>query len=198
MDKRFAEVESVVFDVGNVLLRFDPTRVAGLLPDENRRPLMEAMFGPRHLWAAFDLGLESNEEIARRISSAAGLADDWPWVVHVLSHFHEVMVPLPLAGELPALRAQGKRLFALTNYPEPSFSLACAAFPFLTRDLEGAVVSAREKLVKPDPAIFRLLTRRYSLTPEKTLFIDDLEANVRSAASLGFRTWHYTEENQVR
>ena len=197
MDKRLLSADAIVFDIGNVLLRFDPAQVASLLPEQSRGPLMEAMFGPPHLWAAFDLGAESNEEIARRISQAAGVPAAWSSVLYVLSHFHEVMAPLPLAALLPGLRARGKRLFALTNYPEPSFTLACGAFPFLWRDLDGALVSAREKLVKPDPAIFRLLIERYSLTPEKTLFIDDLEANVKSAAALGFCTWHYAAENQV-
>lgn len=197
MDERLLSAEAIVFDIGNVLLRFDPAQVATLLPEQNRAALMEAMFGPKHLWAAFDLGKESNEEIARRISRAAGVPGTWDCVLYVLSHFHEVMSPLPLAAMLPALRAQGKRLFALTNYPEPSFTLACAAFPFLSTALDGTLVSAREKLVKPDPTIFRLLVERYSLTPEKTLFIDDLEANVKSAAALGFRTWHYAGENQI-
>lgn len=193
MDERLLAAEAIVFDVGNVLLRFDPERVSALLPADVRGPLAQSMFGPAHLWSGFDGGLESNESIARRIARDAGIPDAWPQVIHVLHHFHETMTPLPLAGRLAELRAMGKRLFALTNYPEPSFSLACAAFPFLTEEMEGAVVSARERLVKPDPAIFRLLARRYSLTPEKTLFIDDTEKNVISAAEWGFRVWHYME-----
>lgn len=197
MDERLQNAEVIVFDVGNVLLRFDPEIVVRLLPDETRRPLTEAMFGPKHLWSAFDLGKESNEEIARRIAREAGLDGAWDQVMHVLLHFPEVLHPLPLARCLDELKAQGKRLFALTNYPEPSFSETCRLFPFLTEKLEGAVVSAREKLVKPDPAIFQLLTERYRLSPRDTLFIDDARANVEAAASLGFQIWHYAGDDRL-
>ena len=59
------------------------------------------------------------------------------------------------------------------------------------------MVSAREKLVKPDPAIFQLLTERYRLYPRDTLFIDDARANVEAAASLGFQIWHYAGEDRL-
>ena len=91
----------------------------------------------------------------------------------------------------------GKRLYALSNYPEPSFSLTAARFPFLTECLDGAVISSREKLVKPDPEIFRLLCRRYSLIPEKCLFIDDLKGNTEAAAAEGFRVWHYAGADRL-
>ena len=73
----------------------------------------------------------------------------------------------------------------------------CAeAFPHL-RLLDGAVVSAREKLCKPDPALFAVLIDRYGLIPEKTLFIDDSLPNVQSAQAIGFRIWHYAGENVI-
>ena len=92
----------------------------------------------------------------------------------------------------------GKRLFALTNYPEPSFTNACRAFPYLTECLEGAVVSSREKLVKPEPDIFHFLTRKYGLIPSRTLFIDDTAANTDAAAREGFRVWHYAGKDRLQ
>ena len=90
----------------------------------------------------------------------------------------------------------GKRLLALTNYGEPAFSSACSAYPNLGL-LEGAVVSSREKVCKPDPAIFSVLIERYRLIPGETLFIDDSLANAQAAAALGFRAWHYAGEDRM-
>lgn len=196
MDERLLRADAIVFDVGNVLLSFDPKKVALLLPQAYREPLFEAMFGPEFRWAKFDLCLTSNEEIADEIAKAANVPGGEEMVLHVLSHFHETMEPLPLYRMIDPLKAMGKRLFALTNYPEPSFTLAVEAFPELKR-LEGQIVSSREKIGKPSQEIFRLLASRYFLDPKRTLFIDDVQANVDGAALSGFQTWHYAGEDRL-
>ncbi len=194
MDARLLENDSIVFDVGNVLLTFAPERVVSLLPEEHRDALSHAMFGPDWRWSAFDLGVEGNEAIAQSMADAAGVPGGKDMVLHALYTFYRTMDPLPLYQMIPALKGMGKRLFALTNYCEPSFSFTCDAFPNLLL-LDGAVVSAREKRCKPDPAFFAILTERYGLIPEKTLFIDDSLPNVQSAQKIGFRTWHYAGGN---
>ena len=192
MDERLLKADTIVFDIGNVLLRFDPDKVALLLPASIRQPLMQVLFGPQHLWGGFDLGAESNEEIARRAAGAANLPGTEEHVLSLLSRFPETMAPLPLAGMLRDLRQSGKHLYALTNYPEPSFTLTAQRFPFVTEEMDGVVVSSREKRVKPDPELFRILCRRYGIHPNDALFIDDTRANTDAAALLGFRVWHYT------
>lgn len=196
MDERLLQAEAVVFDVGNVLLHFDPEKACSLLAEDIRAPLQDAMFGPGYPWGAFDMGRESNETIAKRIAANAGLPHHWEAVIYILHHFHETMHALPMAGLIPSLKAMGKRLYALTNYPEPSFTLTCNAFPFFAR-LDGCIVSAREKLGKPDDEIFQLLIQRYQLNPEKSLFIDDLESNILAARQAGFNTWHYAGEDRI-
>ena len=64
---------TIVFDVGKVLLSFEPERVASLLPAEHRAALKEAMFGAVHRWSEFDLGRKPNEQIAEEIAAAAGV-----------------------------------------------------------------------------------------------------------------------------
>lgn len=197
MDERLLQAEAIVFDIGNVLLEFDLKKVALLVPEAMRAAMIEAMFGPRHLWSPFDLGIESNLLIAQRIAQGAGFLGCEDVVLHALHHFHETMNPLPLAGMLGALRQQGKKLYGLTNYPEPSYTFTAQQFPFLENALDGVVVSAREKLVKPDPAIFHLIRERYSLIPERTLFIDDTLENVESARREGFQVWHYHGDDRL-
>lgn len=196
MDERLLNADCIVFDVGNVLLTFEPEKVAALLPKEHREALFHAMFGPDWRWAAFDLGVESNEEIAQSMADAAQVKGGKEMILNAFYHFHETMRPLPLYDMIPELAAMGKRLFALTNYGEPAFSFACQAYPHLQM-LEDRVVSSQEKLVKPDPAIFAKLIERGGLQPEGTLFIDDSLANVQAAAALGFRTWHYAGEDTL-
>ena len=62
----------------------------------------------------------------------------------------------------------------------------------------GTVVSGREGLVKPDPAIYRLLLERYALNAERTVFIDDKIENVDAARALGFHGIHFTDPALLR
>ncbi len=197
MDERLLRAEAVVFDVGNVLLSFAPDQVSRLLPQEHRERLARAMFGPMGRWGEFDLGIRSNGEIARDIAKEADVPGGEEMVLYALLHFHETMRPLPLYHLISPLRRMGKRLYALTNYPEPSFTLTQEAFPEL-KELDGQLVSAREKVGKPSQAFFRLLIDRYSLHPETALFIDDLEANILAGAKAGFQTWHYAGDDRIK
>ncbi len=191
------ETEAIVFDVGNVLLSFEPEKVLELLPAQGRDRMLNAMFGPSMLWSGFDLGLDGNEAVAERIAQAAGFPEAKDYALDLLVRFPETMAPLPLYGMLESFHAMGKRLYGLTNYPEPSFTLTCARFPLLADALDGVIVSAREKVVKPSPEIFRLLQSRFRLEPAKTLFIDDSLANVEAAARLGFQIWHYAGNSRL-
>ena len=190
MDERLRRAGTIVFDVGKVLLTFEEEHVAGLLPAAHRAALGEAMFGEVHRWSEFDLGVKPNEQIAGEIARAAGVPDGAEPVLEALVRFPETMLPLPLYGRIGELKAMGKKLYALTNYAEPSFSLTRERFPAL-KALDGAVVSSREKLCKPDRELYRRLIARFGIDPAEALFIDDREENVRAAASLGFRVWHY-------
>ena len=196
MDQRITQEACIVFDVGNVLLTFEPEKVMELIPQAHRDALGEAMFGKVFRWAAFDLGAESNERIALEIAQAAGVPGGEEMVLNALYHFPETMRPLPLYSLIPELKSMGKRLYGLTNYCEPSFTFTQERFTNL-KLLDGVVVSHREKLVKPDPAIFNLLTERFGVIPRETLFIDDSLPNALAAGAIGFKTWHYAGDDTL-
>lgn len=192
VDERLLSCDTLVFDIGGVLLRWDPEFFAPVFfPGERGEKLFRAAFDKKDWnWGRFDLGRENNEDIALDIARIAGVPGGEEDILNFVHHFHEYMEPLPLTRELEELKRMGKRMYLLTNYPQPSFSLARKRFAFFSL-FDGYVCSAEEKLVKPDPEIFRLLCRRFSIVPEESLFIDDNQPNTDSAGALGFRTWHY-------
>jgi len=59
--------------------------------------------------------------------------------------------------------------------------------------LRGIVVSGEERLVKPDPAIFRVAIERFGFEPADVLFVDDSAANIATARELGFDVHHFTD-----
>jgi 2-haloacid dehalogenase len=99
------------------------------------------------------------------------------------------MVPGEIEGSiaiLAELRARGVPVFAITNFSAEKYAETLTRFPFL-RDFREVIVSAHEQLIKPDPAIYRLLLDRHGLTADHCLFVDDSPANTRGAEAVGMR-----------
>ncbi|MEM7122011.1 MAG: HAD family phosphatase [Pseudomonadota bacterium] len=95
------------------------------------------------------------------------------------------------------LRNAGVPLFGLTNWSAETFPVAEERFGFL-RWFDDIVVSGREGIIKPDPAIFHLSLERFGLKADETLFIDDTASNAEAASSLGFHTHHYIGPETLR
>lgn len=105
------------------------------------------------------------------------------------------MVPGEVPGSvalLEALRTAGVPLFAITNFSAEKFALTQARFPFL-RGFRDVVVSGAERLLKPDPAIYRLLLERNGLAAARCLFIDDSAKNVAGAQAVGMHAHHFRD-----
>ena len=87
---------------------------------------------------------------------------------------------------LPELKKQGFSLYFLSNFPADIFEEIRSGYYFF-KYFDGGIISAEAKLSKPDSRIYKKLMKKYSLLPEESLFIDDLEANVKAAESIGMK-----------
>ena len=187
MDERLLRHEVLVFDVGNVLVRFDPREIADSfgLSDALYRGVFES-----GLWFWMDTGLMTEETLARMMCEAAHTSseEDLARVTELLHDFVRVETALPISSLLPELRQAGKRLYYLSNYGPAAFDKTMKRFPFFQL-FDGGVVSGREHILKPMPRIYELLCERCHFRPEEALFIDDNSDNIRAAEKLGFHTW---------
>jgi putative hydrolase of the HAD superfamily len=89
------------------------------------------------------------------------------------------------------LKANGYKVYLLSNYSGRNFRYALDNFEFV-RHADGRVISYEVGYVKPEPGIFKALTRKYGFDPKEALFLDDVKANVDAAAAEGFHTIHFT------
>jgi 2-haloacid dehalogenase len=187
------QIDCVVFDIGNVLVRWDPRnlyRRMGYADAETTSIIAE-------------IGLL---EINHRVLDAGGafhstletLVTRFPQHAKFIRAFDARWIEL-LGGAIDdsrdtmqALKSIGVPVHAISNYNREKFDIARTLFPFLN-DFDELVLSGDVRLVKPDAEIFELLIRRRNLEVGRTVFIDDAAANVATADHLGFLTIHFKE-----
>ena len=87
-------------------------------------------------------------------------------------------------------KARGLPVYGLTNFSRETFTATRARFDVLRR-FDNVLVSGKEGLIKPDPAIFRRAADLFDLHPPASLFIDDSARNIAAARALGFQTLHF-------
>jgi 2-haloacid dehalogenase len=95
------------------------------------------------------------------------------------------------------LRAAGYRTYALSNWSAETFPTTRGMYDFLD-EMDGVVISGEVGVGKPDPAMFRELLARFSLTAAETVFIDDWGLNIATAASLGMVAITFVDSATLR
>jgi 2-haloacid dehalogenase len=191
-------ISAIVFDLGGVLIDWDPRYVyRDLFPDDEagmERFLDEVctMEWNRRMDAGFPWA-----------EAVDALAAQHPEEAHLVRAYHErwrEMVRGPFddtVAILDELRGLGLPLYVLSNWSAETFRPTRERFDFLGW-FDGLVVSGEEGMVKPDPAIFRILTDRYGVDPARALFIDDRSDNVDTARELGFQAILYVGSQPLR
>jgi 2-haloacid dehalogenase len=192
-----AGIDAVVFDIGGVLLDWDPRHLYRKLFDDPAEmdDFLDRICTPRwHL--SHDLGADieaSCRSLAARHPGHADLIMAW-W------QRGEEMIAGQIDGTvtiLADLKAAGLRCYALSNMEADRFAVRRRRYPFFEL-FDGCVISGAEGVVKPDPAIFDLLRTRYGLPPGRTVFIDDNPANVAAAAGLGLVAVEFSAPDRLR
>jgi 2-haloacid dehalogenase len=183
-------IDAVVFDLGGVLIDWDPRHVYRSVFDNDDD--MEEFLG-----SVCTMGWHYQHDLGRP------MAETLPELIVRFPHREaEIMAWVnqdemvggaiePVVSILRKLREQSVRCFALTNWPEDSFARLRDRFAFLAW-FDGIVVSGAEGVAKPDPEIFRRLLDRYGLDAQSTLFVDDTPMHLHVARDLGMRVHHYT------
>ncbi|MBX3625625.1 MAG: HAD family phosphatase [Rhizobacter sp.] len=192
----------VVFDFGGVVFQWRPKELLKrTLPhravDEAAAQQLVADFFQNYEgdWGRFDRGTIEVPELAPLIAERLGFE---------LGEVQAVIDAVP--GELEAqketvdllhrLHENGHRLYFLSNMPEPYAVHLESTHEFFSRFTDG-VFSSRVKLIKPEPEIFELATKRFGIEPSQTVFIDDVAKNVEIARAHGWHAIQFITAQQV-
>lgn len=192
------QIDQIVFDLGGVLIDWNPRYLYRKLfadPKEMEWFLTEVCHG--HWNEQQDAG----RSFEKAIQEVVAVHPRYEEMIRAYFHRWGEMISGPIQGTveiLESLHRKGEhRLFALTNWSAETFPYARKNFPFLGL-FEGIVVSGVEKLIKPDPKFFGLLTERHGVVPERSLFIDDVQKNIDAASRLGFNSIRFTGPEDLR
>jgi putative hydrolase of the HAD superfamily len=192
---------NVVFDLGAVLLAWEPTRLVQThLPEHAPTEPAAAALGRALFhhddWMGFDCGTRSLEDaisrMAQRLSLPRARLDD------MLGTLGERLEAIPVTVELLeglfARRDAGEplRLYYLSNMPLPYARAVERRHGFMRR-FDGGVFSGDVKFIKPQREIYELLAVRHALAAQQTVFIDDSATNVEAARAFGWHAIHCTQ-----
>lgn len=89
------------------------------------------------------------------------------------------------------------KVVALTNWSHETFPIALERFEFL-HWFEGIVVSGEEQTRKPFADIYEITIKRFDITPENAVFIDDNLRNVKASEDLGINGIHFESAKQLK
>ncbi|MCP3976618.1 MAG: HAD family phosphatase [bacterium] len=185
------EISAVVFDIGGVLVDWNPEHLYGaLIPDSTER----AVFLGEVCTPSWNHTLDAGGSVRDSVAVLAGRHPEWAHLIHAWwERWHEM-----LSAEIPGTRAvaealvrSGLPVYALTNWAAETWPRGIEAFPFLGEIFAGVVVSGHESVAKPDRRLFEIMNERFDLEPATTVFIDDTAANIETASDLGYLTHHF-------
>ena len=191
-------INTIVFDLGGVLIDWNPKYVF-LKEFRGDREKMNWFFENicTSEWnEQQDAGYSLEQATLERIA----LFPEHERLIRMYYGEWEQMLGYELTGTVEILKklhqSTDYSIYALTNWSGETFPVALQKFHFLSW-FEGIVVSGDEKLVKPDPAIYKLLLERYGLDATTCVFIDDRADNVQAAVDLGFKGIPFSNGQQL-
>jgi len=192
-----SSIKAIIFDFGGVLIKWDPHELYHRFfeqPQQIDQFLSEINFTSWN--AEQDRGRPFTEGIVK-------LSAQFPQYTHLIrayyDHFEDTIVgPIPGTVDiLHELKRAGYPLYALSNWSAETYPRVRHQYDFF--DLfDKIILSGEVKLIKPDPAIFKLTLQTVHRTASECLLIDDSEANIIAAKKIGFVTIHFKSPEQLK
>ena len=179
-------IRNIVFDMGNVLIRFDPALFIdreGITDPDDRRMILNELFNSVE-WAQMDRGILEEK------SAEPFFLQRFPERLHatvrnLLFHWAIPGDEMPGMREIVAeLKKNGYKIYLLSNASTAQHRY-WPLFP-ISRYFDDNLISCDVKVVKPMREIYQIFTDRFLLDPEECIFIDDSPANVAAAITCGW------------
>lgn len=178
-------IQAVVFDIGNVLIEWQPERFYDHVIGVDRR---HAFFGAIDLHGMNDR-VDRGETFRDVIEETAQKHRDWSDEI-MMWHDRWIEMANPAIDHsvrlLRALRSAGHPVFALSNFGIQTFEIGAREYPFL-EEFDKRYISGHMATAKPDAQIYSMVEDDCAIAPQNLLFVDDRQDNLDAAAARGWQ-----------
>lgn len=197
LGRRVCMINYIIFDIGNVLLDFNPLDyLKKLFPNEkNILQLHEQIFGSEE-WLKLDRGIITQHEAIEILSNKNPLQKD---KIHkCMEAWVEILTPNEEVIQiLKELHLRKYKLLLLSNFHDYAYAHIIDKYNFF-KLFNGGMISYKEKLLKPEEEIYLSLIDKYNINPQEAIFIDDTLVNIQGAQRLGFNTIQFKNAQQLQ
>lgn len=184
-------IQHIVFDIGNVLVRFDPVQhfFAYFKEEEKTKQLCAKVFA-HEAWEKYDQGVYVMEDLKKLYRKE--YSSEWEDISYILEHWLQLMTFMPeTLSYAKQLKQRGYHTYLLSNISKDSADYLKKTMPFFD-EIKDGVLSYEVQVNKPNKKIYEHLLQTYALRPEETIFLDDKYANVKKAKQLGMHAFVFT------
>jgi putative hydrolase of the HAD superfamily len=190
-------IKNVVFDMGGVLLEWNPPAViARLHPDPATQARIREQMFEHADWHEFDRGGLTYDGAIQHFAKQTGLSTDETRAL--INATREALKPIEGTVQLlEQLADAGVHTYLLSNMPVSTFDYLVQHHRFFDH-FKDLVISGAILLIKPDPAIFKHLVEKTGIVPAESVFIDDLLKNVIAARECGFHAIQFSDAESCR
>ena len=190
-------VKKFLFDLGNVFFDWNPERILKPIFNDDERmnffinnisfPLLDTRCD-----AGITIEVAVNDAIKKFPEFEKEIKLYYPNHGNMVGGFFQKTVDV-----FYKIKELNHPCYVLSNWSAETYEGMEETYPFL-KDFDGKIISGRDFLIKPDPAIYELAISRFNLIPEETLFIDDRLDNIEAAQNLNFQTIHLTNPSLIQ
>ena len=185
-----SEITSVVFDLGNVLIDWNPRYLyRKFFSNETEmewflKNICNDDWNNKH---------DAGESFSNSIPELCRLYPEFTDLIKIWFDRWEEMLGGKIEETveiLSELKNNGTPLYILSNWSSETFPKAEVKYDFL-KWFQGKIISGQVGKVKPDIEIFYILSNTYNINPKNTVFIDDKFENINAAKLIGYHVIHY-------
>ncbi|MDW1500809.1 HAD family phosphatase [Vibrio sp. YT-19(2023)] len=189
------QIKNVIFDVGNVLVRWSPVEIVRLtFGGSVESEKMAQMLFSSQIWKDLNKGTISEREAKQRYQREHQVTtEEMDRFFYYVKH-----TQILLYGSIELLKrvkSAGYGVYALTDNINEIVEHLRTTYEFWPL-FDGAIISSEVQLLKPQAEIYQTLLSKYQLNPEETVFLDDMPYNVEGARAVGMAAIQFENARQ--
>ncbi len=185
-----SSVKNIILDLGNVILDFNPDRIVSNYTNSvaDINAIVNAVFNSQ-IWKDYDKGTASEDDVFNYATNNLK-PSLFNTTKDIINNWYKYFILIPGAEDfINNTLIKGFNIYLLSNVSQKYYVFK-SEFPILSK-LKGELISADEKLAKPDPKIFEVMLNKFNLSASECFFVDDNINNVNAAISKGINSFQF-------